>query len=64
MGGGSRTYIGSGVDQRPHTGHVSRQAGLMKGGHMINGTNVSWVTLGFDNNTVIWCFCVRAHMGA
>lgn len=41
----SSTYIGSGVDQRSHTGNVSRQAGLMEGGHMINGTNVSGVTL-------------------
>lgn len=42
---GSSTHIGPGVDQRSHTGHVSRQAGLMERGHMIDSEDVGGVPL-------------------
>lgn len=59
--GVSTTNIGSSVDQRSHTGHVSRQAGLMKGGHMINGANVSRVTLQVTTTLSFWSSCARRH---
>lgn len=45
------TYVGSGVYQRSDAGHVSRQAGFVERGHVIDGDNVGGIALKVDERT-------------
>lgn len=45
------TYIGSSIYQRSDTGHVSRQAGFMERGHVIDGDNVGGMALKVGKKT-------------
>lgn len=45
------TYIGSSIYQRSDTGHVSRQAGFVERGHVIDGDNVGGIALKVDERT-------------